>query len=146
MGKKFLWLFLCCIMAVTLVAWSCGGTQNSEQEEEEEEEEDGTAWSDFPSYPGAVRQYEAFSVFPTTGIETYTWEWRYYRTDDSTSDVKNYYRNKMPEYGWDETGSTNLGSYTRIIYEKNHREDMAYVLIASDHGETIMALSRGHAE
>jgi hypothetical protein len=23
-------------MAVTLVAWSCGGTQNSEQEEEEE--------------------------------------------------------------------------------------------------------------
>jgi para-nitrobenzyl esterase len=38
--KKILWLFLCFIMAVTLVAWSCDGTQPSEQEEEEEEEEE----------------------------------------------------------------------------------------------------------
>jgi para-nitrobenzyl esterase len=35
--RKFVWLFLCCVMAVTLVAWSCDGTQPSEQEEEEEE-------------------------------------------------------------------------------------------------------------
>jgi hypothetical protein len=134
-------------MAVTLVAWSCGGTQNSEQEEEEEEEEEeGPAWSDFPSYPGAVRQYEAFSIFPSTGLTTHTWEWRYYRTDDSTSDVRNYYLDQMPGYGWSMTGSNNMGSYTQTTFQKNNREDMAYVLIASDHGDTIIALSRGHAQ
>jgi hypothetical protein len=136
-------------MAVTLVAWSCGGTQNSEQEEEEEEEEeeeDGFVWSDFPSYPGAIRQYEAFSVFPSTGMVTYTWEWRYYRTSDSNSDVKNYYIDKLPDYGWNMVGSNNMGGYTQTTFEKNRREEMAYVLIASDHGDTIVALGKGHTQ
>ncbi len=41
MKRKALWLFLSCLIALTLVAWSCGGTtpMDGEQEEEEEEEE-----------------------------------------------------------------------------------------------------------
>ena len=39
MKRKFLWLFLSCIMALTLVAWSCDGDTTGEQEEEEEEED-----------------------------------------------------------------------------------------------------------
>ena len=39
MRKKFLWIFLSCIMALTLVAWSCGGGDGEQEEEEEEEEE-----------------------------------------------------------------------------------------------------------
>ncbi|UCB42138.1 MAG: ABC transporter substrate-binding protein [Dehalococcoidales bacterium] len=46
MKRKFLWLFLSCIMALTLVAWSCDGA-DGEQEEEEEEEE--------PQYGGTLR-------------------------------------------------------------------------------------------
>jgi hypothetical protein len=76
----------------------------------------------------------------------YIWEWRYYRTDDSNSDVKNYYLDRMPDYGWNMVGSNNMGSYTQTIYEKNSREELAYVLIASDHGDTIMALGRGHTQ
>lgn len=41
MKKGILWLFLSCLMALTLVAWSCDGTTNGEQEEEEEEEQEG---------------------------------------------------------------------------------------------------------
>ncbi|UCB42709.1 MAG: ABC transporter substrate-binding protein [Dehalococcoidales bacterium] len=36
MKKKFLWILLSCIMALTLVAWSCDGEEPGEEEEEEE--------------------------------------------------------------------------------------------------------------
>ena len=146
MKRKFLWLFLCCVIIVTLVAWSCGGAQNSEQEEEEEEE-DGLFWADFPSYPGADRQYEAFSIFPSSfpsiGEEEYILEWRYYSTSDSNNDVITYYRGKMPEYGWGQTGLRDLPGYTYNTYSKNTQQEMAYVLVASDHGDTIIALLKG---
>ena len=38
MKGRILWLFLSCIMVLTLVAWSCDGTPSGEEEEEEEEE------------------------------------------------------------------------------------------------------------
>ncbi|HEY31807.1 MAG TPA: ABC transporter substrate-binding protein [Dehalococcoidia bacterium] len=41
MKRKFLWLFLSCIMALTLVAWSCGGEEGEQEEEEEEESKYG---------------------------------------------------------------------------------------------------------
>ncbi|HEY31833.1 MAG TPA: hypothetical protein G4O10_01860 [Dehalococcoidia bacterium] len=42
MKSKTLSLFLSCLVALTLVAWSCGGTKpvDGQQEEEEEEEEE----------------------------------------------------------------------------------------------------------
>jgi len=40
--REILWLFLSCLMVLTLVAWSCDGTPSGEQQEEEEEEEGGT--------------------------------------------------------------------------------------------------------
>ena len=40
MKRSVFWLLLCCLMAVTLVLWSCGGTPGGEQEEEEQEEEE----------------------------------------------------------------------------------------------------------
>ncbi|HEY31864.1 MAG TPA: hypothetical protein G4O10_02015 [Dehalococcoidia bacterium] len=39
MKRKLLWLFLSCLVVLTLVAWSCGGTTSVNGEEEEEEEE-----------------------------------------------------------------------------------------------------------
>jgi ABC-type transport system substrate-binding protein len=36
MMRKFLWLFLCCVMAVTLVAWSCDGI------DDDDDDDDGT--------------------------------------------------------------------------------------------------------
>jgi hypothetical protein len=36
MKRKVMWLFLSCIMVLTLVAWSCGSDTTGEQEEEEE--------------------------------------------------------------------------------------------------------------
>jgi para-nitrobenzyl esterase len=40
MKKTILWLFLSCLMVLTLIAWSCDGGATGEQEEEEEEEEE----------------------------------------------------------------------------------------------------------
>jgi len=43
---RILWLFLSCLMVLTLVAWSCGGItpiDGEQEEEEEEEEEEGIA-------------------------------------------------------------------------------------------------------
>ena len=48
MKRKLLWIFLSCIMTLTLVAWSCGGGEPGEEEEEEEEEEEQEA----PQYGG----------------------------------------------------------------------------------------------
>jgi len=38
MNKKILWVFVCCLLTLTLVVWSCDGAPSSEQEEEEEEQ------------------------------------------------------------------------------------------------------------
>ncbi|UCB43006.1 MAG: amidohydrolase family protein [Dehalococcoidales bacterium] len=40
MKRTLLWLFLCCVIAVILMAWSCGGTTPTGGEQEEEEEEE----------------------------------------------------------------------------------------------------------
>ena len=51
MRRTILWLFLSCLMVLTLVAWSCDGTtlMGGEQEEEEEEEEVTPIVLDFTS-------------------------------------------------------------------------------------------------
>jgi len=41
MKSRIFWLFLSCIMALTLVAWSCDGTTGEQEEEEEEEDKYG---------------------------------------------------------------------------------------------------------
>ena len=151
MKSKFLWLFLCCVIAVTVVAWSCNGGTTGEQEEEEEEEEEGEdslSWTDFPTYPGANRQYEDFfDMFQQAGIddEEYIREWRYYKTSDSSNDVTDYYRDKMPDYGWDEMGYLQMSEYNEMtMFSKNDVQDMAYVMTAPSNGDTIIALIKGH--
>jgi peptide/nickel transport system substrate-binding protein len=59
MKMKFLWLFLCCVLVTTMVAWSCKGTTPSEEEEEEELEEGWVrdVWGNLveePQYGGTV--------------------------------------------------------------------------------------------
>ncbi|HEY32008.1 MAG TPA: hypothetical protein G4O10_02745 [Dehalococcoidia bacterium] len=69
MKAKFLWLLVCCLVALTVVVWSCGGTQPGEQEEEEEEEEEET-----PTYSVTwesevqITATGAPSFYPTLGV------------------------------------------------------------------------------
>ena len=46
MKKKIPWLFLGCLVVLTLVTWSCGCTTPEDGEEEEEEEEVGGEWEE----------------------------------------------------------------------------------------------------
>jgi hypothetical protein len=148
MRKVYTLLLVTFVLLVSLslvVTVSCNGNDdNGEQEEEEEEEEEGLSWADFPIYPGADRQYEAFFMFPQVEDEEYIMEWRYYRTDDSHDDVADFYKDEMPGYGWELMGYFDFQIYDQCIFIKNDGQDMAYAMAATDNGDTIIALIKGH--
>jgi hypothetical protein len=81
-------------------------------------------------------------MFPQVEDDEYIMEWRYYRTGDDNDDVIDYYKDEMPGYGWDEMGYFNFPTYSQCIFIKNDAQDMAYVMAASDNGDTIIALIR----
>ena len=141
-------VFLLLVSFSLVVSVSCNSkpadSEQEEEEEEEEEEENGLSWADFPIYPGADRQYEAFFMFPQLEDDEYIMEWRYYRTSADSDDVIDFYRDRMPGQGWDEMGFFQMPTYSQCIFLKGDGQDMAWTMAASDNGDTIIALIKGH--
>ncbi|MGQ9572536.1 MAG: hypothetical protein ACUVV3_05035 [Dehalococcoidia bacterium] len=64
---------------------------------------------DVPVYPGAEKVGDFSGSFPVPmvgeelDIEEYKYtEWAIYKTSDSLDDVANFYKDKMPDKGWEE--------------------------------------------
>ena len=103
---------------------------------------DGLTWNDMPIYPGAD-QIQEFSMSFSPEDEAYSeFEWRYYECGADVEDVVDFYKDKMPDNGWDEQMWADMGEIAYGMYMKNNEKDAAMVWISSEGGDTMIALWR----
>jgi ABC-type phosphate/phosphonate transport system substrate-binding protein len=70
----------------------------------------GFTWNDVPIYGGADQIQEFSMSFMPEEDEDYSkMEWRYYETGDDVDDVVDFYKDKMPDNGWDEQMWADMG-------------------------------------
>ena len=156
--KKLIAYVLVIILALGCIGLvACG---NGEEEEEvapppvEEEEEAPTkeeteppsggelSWRDMPVYSGADQVQKGGWAVPPAQGEWSEVEWRYYETGDSASKVASFYRDKMPDEGWEEMMWMEAEGVAWAFYTKNGEKNGAMFWVASDEGETVFALMR----
>jgi len=102
----------------------------------------GLTWNDMPIYGGAD-QIEEFSMSFSPDEGDYSeWEWRYYETGADIDDVIDFYKDKMPDNGWDEQMWADMGEVAYGMYFKNNEKDAAMVWIATEGGDTLVGLWR----
>ncbi len=102
----------------------------------------GLTWNDMPIY-GGVDQIEEFSMSFSPDEGDYSeFEWRYYETGADIDDVIDFYKDKMPDNGWDEQMWMDAGEVAYGMYFKNNEKDAAMVWIAAEGGDTLIGLWR----
>jgi len=110
---------------------------------------------DVPVYPGADKtgDYSGSDVpLPLLGEgldteEYHDAEWAVYETDDPADDVISFYKDKMPDNGWDEEGwfDTSVlegaawGSYTR-----DGGDSAAWVFVSGTDDQTEIVIGAAH--
>ena len=127
-------------------------TAKPEKTEEPSSGGGGASLSDVPVYPGADKTggFSGDYSLPFLGedidAEEYTdVEWGVYETGDSVGDVSDFYKDKMPDNGWEKEGWSDLsfgvdaawGSFTRddgdsaawIIVTSNEDDDKTEIMI-----------------
>ncbi len=104
--------------------------------------EDGLTWNDMPVYPGANRIQEMTWTIPSEEGEWTQLEWRYYETGASISTVTDFYKSQMPGNGWEEMFWMEMEEMQWGYYSKNNEQDVAWVWIGSEEGETVISLMR----
>ena len=115
----------------------------------------GATLSDIPVYPGADKTGDYSSSdapLPLFGgdLDVEEWEdseWAVYETGDSVDDVAAFYKDKMPDNGWDEEGwfDTSVlegaawGSYTR-----DGGDSAAWVFVSGTDDQTEIVIGAAH--
>jgi len=157
--KKFLLLVLVFALILGCLGLAACGSSEDEEEvtpppaEEEEvappEEEEAEplsggklTWSDMPVYSGADQIQKGSWAMPPAQGEWSKVEWHYYETGDSVDKVASFYRDKMPDKGWDEMMWMEAEGVAWAYYSKNNEKDGAMFWISSDEGKTVFALMR----
>ena len=102
----------------------------------------GLTWNDMPVYGGADEIHEFSMSFSPDEADYSEFEWRYYESGANVGDVIDFYKDKMPDNGWDETMWMEAGEIAYGVYEKNNENDAAMVWIAADEGDTLIGLWR----
>ena len=112
--------------------------------------------SDIPVYPGADKTGDFSSddiPLPLIGggdVDLEDWElseWATYETDDSWETVADFYRDKMPDSGWEEEGWSDFsfeggvawGSYTR-----DGGDSAAWVFVSGTEDQTEIVIGAAH--
>jgi hypothetical protein len=99
-------------------------------------------WDDMPVYGGADQIQKGSWSIPADEGGYSKVEWRYYETGDSVSDVIDFYKDKMPDKGWEETMWMDMQEVAWAYYMKNNEKDGAMIWIAAEEGETVIAMMR----
>jgi hypothetical protein len=102
----------------------------------------GLTWNDMPIYGGADHIEKFTMSFSPDEAEYSEFEWRYYETSADPEDVVDFYKDKMPDNGWDEVWWMDAGDVAYAMYTKNNENDAAVVWIASEEGKTVIGLWR----
>jgi len=158
--KKLISFFLVIILALGSIGLvACGNGEEEEEEvapppveeeeevpptEEEEEPPSGgdLSWGDMPVYSDADQVQKGSWGIPPAQGEWSKVEWRYYETGDSADKVASFYRDEMPDEGWDEMMWMEAEGVAWAFFTKNGEKDGAMFWVASDEGETVFALMR----
>jgi hypothetical protein len=146
----------------TVEAEDTGTPEVVETEEPEKTEEPssgggggGATLSDIPVYPGADKTGDYSSSdapLPLIGgdVDVEDWEdseWAVYETGDSVDDVAGFYKDKMPDNGWEEEGWSDFsfgegvawGSYTR-----DGGDSAAWVFVSGTDDQTEIVIGAAH--
>ena len=115
----------------------------------------GATLSDIPVYPGAEKTGDYSSSdapLPLFGgdVDVEDWEdseWAVYETGDSWETVADFYRDKMPDSGWEEEGWSDFsfeggvawGSYTR-----DGGDSAAWVFVSGTDDQTEIVIGAAH--
>lgn len=102
----------------------------------------GLTWNDMPIYGGADQIQKGSWSIPADEGDYSKVEWRYYETGDSIEDVVDFYKDKMPDNGWQEMMWMDVMEAAWGFYTKNNEKDGAYVWMMEDEGNTVIALMR----
>ena len=102
----------------------------------------GFTWNDVPIYGGASQVQEFNISIPPEEGEYSRVEWRYYETNDDIDKVVDFYKDKMPDNGWDEMAWMDMMEIGYGMYMKNNEADAAMVWLSSSDGKTEIALWR----
>ena len=113
----------------------------------------GASLGDVPVYPGADKtgEYSGDSPIPLLGegLDTEDYkdaQWAVYETGDSVDDVANFYKDKMPDNGWDEESwfDTSVGDGAAWGgYTRNDGDTAAWVFIGAGDGQTQIVIGVG---
>jgi hypothetical protein len=162
--KKISLIFLALAIVAMVAVGACGGngdseetttttTQSTQTSTETTSQEPtttqssgngggGFTWNDVPVYGGADQIQEFNMSFSPDEGEYSKFEWRYYEVNDSVDDIVDFYKDKMPDNGWDETMWMDMMEIAYGMYMKNNENDAAMVWIASEEGKTLLGLWR----
>lgn len=102
----------------------------------------GFTWNDVPIYGGASQVQEFNISIPPEEGEYSRVEWRYYETGDDIDKVVDFYKDKMPDNGWDEMMWMDMMEIAYGMYMKNNEKDACMVWLSGMEGETQIALWR----
>ena len=102
----------------------------------------GLTWNDMPVYGGADQIQRGSWSIPVDEGDYSEVEWRFYETGADVDDVINFYKDKMPDNGWDELMWMDMQETAWAYYSKNNEQDIAAIWVMPDNGDTIFGLMR----
>lgn len=102
----------------------------------------GLTWNDMPIYGGADQIQKGSWSIPADEGDYSKVEWRYYESGDDIDDIIDFYKDKMPDNGWEEMGWFDMQETAWGFYMKNNEKDAAYVWMIAEGGDTVIALMR----
>ena len=136
MKKPFYMLMVLILVLSCTALVACGGGDDDDDEQsngtssevtseetsatsDETSGTSGEGCSDVPKYPGASDTEASWNWGAGQFGENAEAEWHYYTTDDDPSDVIDYYKDEMPDEGWQEVMSMDYDEYAMTIWMKD---------------------------
>lgn len=93
-------------------------------------------FSDAPAYPGSTQSTETNEAIDLltgfSSIVSSEAEWKHYTTGDSESDVLDWYKDRLPTYGWEEASAEQVGTQSEntLVFTNEDEPNMMLVVIA----------------
>jgi ssRNA-specific RNase YbeY (16S rRNA maturation enzyme) len=145
--KKLMAMALVLVLALGCFALTaCGGGDggNGKTTPTQKPASGGFALNSIPAYPGASDAEEFSMSIPGADTGEYERiEWRYYTTNDSVDDVISFYADRMPDYGWIEMATMDMGDMSWSYWSKNNEETGGFVGAVHEDDQTILWMWRG---
>jgi hypothetical protein len=104
----------------------------------------GINWDDMPVYSGASETQKGNWSIPASQDADYTrFEWRFYQTGASPTDVAAFYKSKMPASGWTDVSWIEMQGTSWGMYNKNNENDAAMVWVSPQDNKVTISMWRG---